>query len=196
MLPLRSLVRSPSLLRPRSSRGFLPDFLPKFPGAGPVHRFRDSKVLGYSSDQLFDLVRNVDEYRHFLPLTRSSRVISPARPCHAAGGEVLLAELAIGFSGFEESYVSRVRCWRPRRVEAEAADTSLFRTMKTIWTFEPATADGVPLPRTRVSFEITFAFNNPLHAAAASLVFGGVSKDVVTAFERRCLELYGAPAAM
>lgn len=136
---------------------------------------------------------------------------------------MVLAELAVGFAGFSEKYVSEVRSWKPERgtkaiVEAIAADASLFKSMRTTWTFEAAQAkrlsfspiaiaaakdsnstatksttdkDAERAP-TLVNFEIQFAFNNPLHAAAASAFFDGVSKDVMRAFERRCRDVYGA----
>lgn len=44
---------------------------------------------------------------------------------------------------------------------------------------------------TLVSYDISFAFANPLHAAASSAFFGQVSKLMIKAFEERCLQVHG-----
>jgi coenzyme Q-binding protein COQ10 len=104
----------------------------------------------------------------------------------------MFAELAVGFGALRESYLSEVSCWKDRKVVATAADTSLFKTMKTTWTFGPASNSAdVNSGPAKVDFDITFAFNNPVHAAAAQAFFERVSGDVMDAFEKRCREVYG-----
>jgi coenzyme Q-binding protein COQ10 len=44
---------------------------------------------------------------------------------------------------------------------------------------------------TLVTLDLSFLFANPAFAGASQLVFGQVSKMMVSAFEQRCLELYG-----
>jgi coenzyme Q-binding protein COQ10 len=45
---------------------------------------------------------------------------------------------------------------------------------------------------TLLSFDISFAFASPIHAAISKGFFGRVSSMMVVAFEARCLEVYGA----
>lgn len=171
----------------RGHRGFirLPS-LPSLPAAEKRHA--DSRLLPYSPAQLFDIVRNVDDYKTFLPLTLASRVLTKPR-ARPDGGSTVLAELTVGFGALRESYISQVTSYPPHRVIATAADSTLFRTMKTTWTFAPTTAGNGKM--TKVGFEIAFAFNNPVHAAAAGAFFDKVSEEVMRAFERRCREVYG-----
>lgn len=44
---------------------------------------------------------------------------------------------------------------------------------------------------TLVTLDLAFAFVNPLHAAASAAFSGQVSKQMVKAFEERCLAVYG-----
>jgi coenzyme Q-binding protein COQ10 len=44
---------------------------------------------------------------------------------------------------------------------------------------------------TLLTFDIVFAFANPLHASVSSAFFGRVSRMMVGAFEERCLDVYG-----
>ena len=60
------------------------------------------------------MVADVDCYRHFLPFCHASKVLNASRPnwkSNPGDGPVELeAELRVGFLGFEESYISRVKC--------------------------------------------------------------------------------------
>jgi coenzyme Q-binding protein COQ10 len=68
--------------------------------------------------------------------------------------------------------------------------------MKTTWSFTPGpTTANVDSGPATVDFDIIFAFNNPVHAAAAQAFFNKVSGDVMEAFEKRCREVYGNAGA-
>ncbi|CDO75896.1 hypothetical protein BN946_scf184523.g5 [Trametes cinnabarina] len=128
-------------------------------------------------------------------------------------------ELTVGFMSFEESYVSKVTCRPYESVEAVAASsTPLFKSLNTVWRFQPASAQS-PHPAARfpspagepnaphivatgtagpgdarptlVTLDLSFAFANPVHAAVSATFFGQVSKMMVRAFEERCLHIYG-----
>ena len=53
---------------------------------------------------------------------------------------------------------------------------------------DDAVADDGP---TLVTLDLSFSFANPMHAAVSAAFFGQVSKMMVSAFEERCLDLYG-----
>lgn len=44
---------------------------------------------------------------------------------------------------------------------------------------------------TLLTFDIAFAFASPLHATISKGFFSRVSSMMVTAFEERCIEVYG-----
>src|SRR5258706_1211012 len=48
-----------------------------------------------------------------------------------------------------------------------------------------------PTAPTLLTFDIVFAFSNPLHASVSSAFFGRVSGMMVRAFEERCITVYG-----
>ena len=96
-----------------------------------------------------------------------------------------------------------------------SSSTPLFTHLSTVWRFQKAsprsphpssqppskssedspanneekpTADEGP---TLVTLDLSFSFANPMHAAISAAFFGQVSKMMVSAFEERCIDLYG-----
>ncbi|KAK4808677.1 hypothetical protein QYF61_020166 [Mycteria americana] len=85
--------------RPRPPRGHRPGCAAPGPGADP----RPGRRLRprYSAGQMYKLAANVGEYRLFVPWCSRSAVLSRR-------GQVLRAELEVGFPPFLERYVSEV----------------------------------------------------------------------------------------
>ncbi|KAI0089181.1 dehydrase and lipid transport-domain-containing protein [Irpex rosettiformis] len=136
-------------------------------------------------------------------------------------GKRLEAEMSVGFMSLSESYTSDVKCIPNLSCEAVASSsTTLFKSLSTVWRFQPASTRSIhatqhaPLPAnvtslgsrmpdstlgeestdaapTLVMLDLAFSFSNPLHATISAAFFGQVSKMMVSAFEERCLELYG-----
>ncbi|KAK2421500.1 coenzyme Q-binding protein COQ10 protein, mitochondrial [Trifolium repens] len=71
--------------------------------------YEENRVLGYSPEQLFDVVAAVDFYHGFVPWCQRSEIVK-RNPDGSFD-----AELEIGFKFLVESYVSRVELDRPKR---------------------------------------------------------------------------------
>lgn len=193
----------------------------------------------YTQKELYDLVADATSYPRFLPFCTNARILGKhqGRP-DLPGRTTMDVELTVGFMSFQESYVSEVTC-RPyesvevcsvprhgvlrmliSRLQAVAASaTPLFKSLNTVWRFQPASAQSphstarfpsearqqdisnaaaaVAPPQggdarpTLVTLDLSFAFANPVHAAVSATFFSKVSKMMVQAFEERCLEIYG-----
>src|SRR6202041_2980500 len=71
-----------------------------------MHSFSDIQELPYSTQQLFDLVIDIERYPEFLPWCRAARILERTE-------SRMLAELVISFKHITESYVSEVTFRRP-----------------------------------------------------------------------------------
>jgi len=171
-------------------------------------------VRGITREALCDVVADVDSYASFVPFCAGARrtpreTWGASRAADAAtrGEEYFEADLEIGFKLFSERYTSAVTCARPERVTARSVSSGLFKSMTTTWTFqklsdagadlEEEEDDGLGIPMgdgVVVDFEIDFEVNDPVHAAAVSVVFKDVAAAQISAFEKRVRSL--ALAAM
>lgn len=144
---------------------------------------RECRVLGYSPEQLYDVVANVDQYQNFVPWCRKSRFIKR----HTGDFK---AELEIGFPPLVERYTSDLTFVPNRKISAVCTDGSLFRHLETVWDFAPGDKDSTTC---KVQFQVSFEFKSVLHSHLASAFFDEVAKQMVGAFELRASKLYGKP---
>ncbi|KAJ1557007.1 hypothetical protein HK405_001130, partial [Cladochytrium tenue] len=114
-------------------------------------------------------------------------------PTVPAGTRTLMtAELAVGFQGASERYVSTVTCTHPDSVQAVASNSAVFKTLTTTWHLapRPSGGGGAGAASCLVTFDIAFEFRSPLYAGLARVFFSEVCERTVQAFEDRAWAVY------
>jgi len=153
----------------------------------PMPRHAETKLLPYGAGQMYDLVGDVARYPEFIPWIMAARVrsVTPVE-----GGEVMLADLVIGFRMFREKFGSRVTFYPDqRRIETRYLDGP-FKHMISNWEFHEA-AGGC-----EVRFDVDFEFRSKILQGAAGLFFHEAMLRIVRAFETRAAALYGDAGAV
>lgn len=142
----------------------------------PTHA--EKKVLPYTPKQMYQLVADVEKYPEFLPWCLASRI-------RRREGDVLFADLIIGFKMVRERFTSRVELNEPAgRIDVQYTDGP-FQYLNNHWIF---------LDHERgccVDFFVDFEFRSKMLQKIMGLLFNEAVRRMVQAFETRADQLYG-----
>ncbi len=145
----------------------------------PTHAER--RRLPYAADKLFELVADIERYPEFLPWCKAARI-------KRREGDVLYADLVIGWRMIRERFTSRVALARPNRIDVSYHEGP-FKYLNNHWLFEPQ-ADG----GTVIDFYVDFEFRSRMLQKVIGVLFNEAVRRMVQAFETRARTLYGSPA--
>ena len=134
--------------------------------------------LGYSAEQMFDLVAKVEDYPKFLPWCGGVNVIEKT-------DVALVACLAIHFRGVNQSFTTRNHNTRPAQMKMKLVDGP-FKTMDGIWTFKALRADAC-----KVEFDLHYEFSSMILEQLIGPVFGVIANSMVDSFCKRAETVYG-----
>uniref|UniRef100_A0A7E4V7Y2 Polyketide_cyc domain-containing protein n=1 Tax=Panagrellus redivivus TaxID=6233 RepID=A0A7E4V7Y2_PANRE len=146
--------------------------------------YAEKRPIGFSAEQMFDVVNTVAEYPEFVPYCKKVDI-------RKLSDSVLEADLQIGFPPLHERYSSKVTSLRPFVVRSVCTDGRLFNVLDTTWRFQPSDTD----PRCcLLYYSLQFEFKSALHAKIANAFFNHIVRTMVKAFLKRAEKLHGPPA--
>ncbi|MDF2119750.1 type II toxin-antitoxin system RatA family toxin [Roseiarcaceae bacterium H3SJ34-1] len=154
--------------------------------------FKTTRRVRHSAAEMFDLVADVEKYPLFLPMCTGLRV--RRRQTDAAGNEVLVAEMSVGYKAIRESFTSRVTLDRPaQKILVEYIDGP-FSHLENVWTFRDAAEASDQAAASTVDFAIDYEFRSRMLGILMGGLFDAAFRKFAEAFERRADIVYG-PAA-
>lgn len=138
-----------------------------------------SARVPYSTQQMFDLVNDIEQYPKFLHWCRGARI-------DLRQGNTVEATLDIGVLGFQQSFRTRNTLTPPERIGIDLV-SGPFRRLRGEWRFVQAPDGGSDISLT-LHFEVTMS---PFGIVFAK-IFEELAASQMTAFVERAKKLYGA----
>ncbi|XP_076285349.1 coenzyme Q-binding protein COQ10 homolog B, mitochondrial isoform X2 [Lasioglossum baleicum] len=152
--------------------------------ASKLKEYEGRKLIGFSMEQIYDVVADVKNYKKFVPFCKKSDVIS-------SDDDSLKANLVIGFPPIKESYTSKVTFVRPHFVKAECTDGRLFNHLNTLWLFSPGLKNNAQT--CVIDFSLSFEFRSLIHSHFSNLFFNEIVRQMENAFIEEAKRRYGRP---
>ncbi|MGO4404757.1 type II toxin-antitoxin system RatA family toxin [Bosea sp. RAF48] len=149
--------------------------------------FNSTRRVKHSPEQMFALVADVEKYPLFLPLCEGLAV--RRRTSREGGGEVLLADMTVGYKAIHETFTSRVTLDPANlKILVEYVDGP-FRHLENRWTFKPLETGC------EVGFFITYEFASRMLGMLMGAMFDKAFHKFSEAFARRADLVYGGAAS-
>ncbi len=136
------------------------------------------RVLPYTSQQLFDLVMDIENYPDFLPWCIGARINKKTK-------NNLEADVIIGYKMFRERFSSRVHFTPNSEVEVEYLKGPM-RHLHNRWVFKDVKRGC------EVSGYVDFSLKTKLFESIVDQFFHRALVKMINAFEARAEELYKA----
>jgi ribosome-associated toxin RatA of RatAB toxin-antitoxin module len=140
-----------------------------------------SVILGYSAEQMFALVGNVEEYPQFLPWCGGVSV-------RDRNGDDLVATLIIQYHGVRQSFTTANTNTPPSKMTMRLVDGP-FKSLNGTWLFTALRDDAC-----KVEFNLEYEFSSRLLAQLVGPVFGMIANSFVESFCKRAEAVYGSGA--
>ena len=144
-------------------------------------RHAETRFLPWTAEQMFDLVADIARYPEFLPWVQALRI-------KGREGDVITADMVVGFKMVRERFTSLVTVSKPERIKVQYIAGPL-KHLQNDWTFR-----NVP-GGCEIDFLVDFEFQNRMFERLAGMFFGEALRRMISAFETRAMQLYGAPTA-
>ncbi|HYC43735.1 MAG TPA: type II toxin-antitoxin system RatA family toxin [Noviherbaspirillum sp.] len=140
-----------------------------------VHK---SVLLGYSAEQMFALVDNIEDYPKFLPWCGGTEV-------RQRDGEKVVATLQINYHGVKQTFSTENLHVRPVSITMTLLEGP-FKHLHGTWTFKALRADAC-----KIDFDLHYEFSSRVLEQVIGPVFNMIANSFVDSFCKRAEAVYG-----
>lgn len=140
-----------------------------------VHK---SVLLGYSAEQMFALVDNIEDYPKFLPWCGGTEV-------RQRDGEKVIATLQINYHGVKQTFSTENLHVRPVSITMTLLEGP-FKHLHGTWTFKALREDAC-----KIDFDLHYEFSSRVLEQVIGPVFNMIANSFVDSFCKRAEVVYG-----
>ena len=135
-------------------------------------------LVEYECEQMFALVKNIEQYPRFLPWCSSATV-------DGVEGEVIRATLHIDYHGVRTQFSTNNSHRAPEAIEIQLVQGP-FKHLHGTWRFTRLGESAC-----KIQLRLVYEFSNRILEKLVGPVFGFIANSLVDAFVRRAEQLYG-----
>ncbi|WP_432378281.1 type II toxin-antitoxin system RatA family toxin [Duganella sp. P38] len=140
-----------------------------------VHK---SVFLGYSAQQMFDLVAAIEDYPKFLPWCGGVEI-------RERNGNTVVASVGINYHGVKQAFTTANENTAPSSIKMKLVDGP-FKTLDGVWTFKALREDAC-----KIELDLHYEFSSGLLDKLIGPVFGMIANSMVDSFCKRAETVYG-----
>lgn len=135
-------------------------------------------IVRYSTQQMFDLVNNIQDYPNFLPWCSNSKILEETESAK-------IAELEIHFSGLTKKFTTQNTLTPFSRIDLNLI-SGPFESLVGQWNFIELAPSAC-----KVTLYLEFEFTKTLMDKLFQPIFNRIANSLVEAFCNRAQEIYG-----
>ena len=150
-------------------------------------RFSSKRRVAHRSEEMFDLVADVERYPEFVPLCQALKIRRRSR--NDDGTETIVADMTVSFKLVKETFTSEATLDRANRRINVRYLRGPFSSLENRWTFEPVSEEACD-----VGFFLAYEFKSRMLAMLMGAMFDAAFAKFSAAFEKRADRVYGKKA--
>lgn len=140
----------------------------------PEHK--ETRILSYNHEFLFDLVADIEAYPDFLPWCLACQI-------EEQDGNKIKAKMSVGYKIFHETFRCHVTLNREQGIITVDYISGPLKHLHNQWSFRALNKE------TELSFFLDYAFKSRLLQKASSAFFDIAFRKMISAFEERAKTL-------
>ena len=140
-----------------------------------VHK---SVFLGYSAQQMFELVAAIEDYPKFLPWCGGVEI-------REKGDNTVTASLGIHYHGVRQHFTTSNVNTPYTTIKMQLVDGP-FKALDGVWTFKPLREDAC-----KIELDLHYEFSSMILEQLIGPVFGMIANSMVDSFCKRAETVYG-----
>ena len=141
------------------------------------HTVNRSALVSFSAQQMFDLVNDIESYPDYMDGCVGATILKRE-------GDWLEARLDLSRAGMRQSFVTRNHLCAPQKMSMTLVEGP-FKSLQGCWEFTALAENAC-----KVSFELTFEFQNKMLGLAVGKFFESIASNQVDALCARAKQIY------
>lgn len=137
-----------------------------------------SALVPYSTEQMFDLVNDINAYDSFLPWCRKSTILSEQ-------DNVIEASLEIAHGALHKTFATRNTSTAKEKIQMHLLEGP-FKHLEGVWRFEALGDQGC-----KIMLDLSFEFSSRIMGMTLGPVFSAIANSLVDAFTQQAVKKYG-----